>query len=78
MWHSPRRLIDTLRESGKKDEASLTTRFMDGEYPGVPYTVEKSSVEARGGGVWKYVALVVVAVVGGGAYLLSANAVQDL
>ena len=73
------RLIDTLRESGKKDEASLTARFLDGEYPGVPYTVEKDAAEAGGSAVWKYVALVVVVLVGGGVCVVSANATaQDL
>ena len=36
-------LVDKLRESGKKDEVHLISRFVKGRYPGVPYTVDAHS-----------------------------------
>lgn len=70
------RLMDTLRESGKKDEAQLTSRFLEGDYPGVPYTVQKSEEEGKSAG-WKYLLGVLVVAVGvmvvGGVYVLNAQ-----
>lgn len=69
------RLIDTLRESGKKDEAQLTSRFLDGNYPGVPYTVQKNEAKEKGRGWWVMLAatVVVVAVVVVGVFVLNAQ-----
>lgn len=48
------RVMDRLREGGKKGEAQLVGRFADGKYPGVPYTVSEGDdeVEKRRGGAW--------------------------
>ena len=69
------RLMDTLRESGKKDEAQLTSRFLEGDYPGVPYTVQKEEEEGgkRGWGLLALMVLVVVAVVGFGVYVVTSQ-----
>eukprot|EP01032_Pedospumella_encystans_P008122 gene8122-9674_t len=69
------RLMDTLRESGKKDEAQLTSRFLEGDYPGVPYTVQKEDEEGgkRGWGLLALVVVVLVAVVGFGVYVVNSQ-----
>lgn len=81
------RFMDGLREAGKKDEAQLTSRFLDGDYPGVPYTVEKKETALGAwqtlGGVWSSGIAVVVALAVGGGLLVYASSqegegVQDL
>jgi len=69
------RLMDTLRESGKRDEAQLTSRFLEGDYPGVPYTVQKEGGEEKKGWSMLVVLMVVVAVavVGGGLYVFTSQ-----
>jgi len=64
-------VMDKFRESGKKDEVYLMSRFVKGRYPGTPYTVDNNEA-APDSRIWRlpsvYYFLSLLAVVLAGLY----------